>query len=474
MKRAIITGLGFSILLLAGCGGAGATDIYVGPGETHTTIQGAINAASSGDTIIVRDGTYTENLDVGTAHLTIKSENAENGAATTTVHAASDHVFDITADYVNISGFTVTGATIESKSKAGIYIHGTTDNPALNNSIKNCTAIKNDAGIYLKGAGVKYCVIENNTCSENEYGLRIVNAKKNDIKHNSFITNEYGIHLSNGDYNNISCNTILNNAYRGISLLSSNYNILAYNDVNDNGYHGIYLESSNHNTITGNNASWNEGDGIVVLGHIHPTSYNNISDNIANHNDAGITLFDEDSCTIVNNTANSNNVGISLKCSYNNEISCNTILNNINDGFYLYDADDNNITCNWVAFNEKHGFHLISRGWENSTGNNISYNNIIANGEYNSASGGYEWQFYNDQEEDVSAINNWWGTTDDNEIDASIYDDEEGKGKVTYTPKSDDGPLPCAPIPEPATLVMVALGLLSVIGLLYRSGASGR
>ncbi|CAD7779713.1 MAG: Periplasmic copper-binding protein (NosD) [Candidatus Methanoperedenaceae archaeon GB50] len=499
MKRAIITGLGFSILLLAGCGGAGATDIYVGPGETHTTIQGAINAASSGDTIIVRDGTYTENLDVGTAHLTIKSENAENGAATTTVHAASssDHVFDITADYVNISGFTVTGAT--GSSKAGIYINAAnhcnisdnlltennrgiylrcvgSDTARFNVIVNNTVSQNGDNGIRLQGANCDNNTVRNNIVSANDEGIYIYFADYNNITGNTVLSNTAkGIYLTSGaDYNNISCNTILNNAYRGISLLSSNYNILAYNDVNDNGYHGIYLESSNHNTITGNNASWNEGDGIVVLGHIHPTSYNNISDNIANHNDAGITLFDEDSCTIVNNTANSNNVGISLKCSYNNEISCNTILNNINDGFYLYDADDNNITCNWVAFNEKHGFHLISRGWENSTGNNISYNNIIANGEYNSASGGYEWQFYNDQEEDVSAINNWWGTTDDNEIDASIYDDEEGKGKVTYTPKSDDGPLPCAPIPEPATLVMVALGLLSVIGLLYRSGASGR
>ncbi|CAD7774246.1 Periplasmic copper-binding protein (NosD) [Candidatus Methanoperedenaceae archaeon GB37] len=345
MKRAIITGLGFSILLLAGCGGAGATEIWVP--DDHTSIQDAVYAASSGDTIIVRDGTYHENVDVNVNHLTIRSEN---GSGSTTVvgsipaaaqaltadsngygfNGLSDHVFDITADYVNISGFTVTGATIESKSKAGIYIHGTTDNPALNNSIKNCTAIKNDAGIYLKGAGVKYCVIENNTCSENEYGLRIVNAKKNDIKHNSFITNEYGIHLSNGDYNNISCNYIFNNRC------------------------GIYFKSR-------------------------------------------------------------------------------------------------------------------------STENIIECNNIIANGEYNETSGGYEWQFYNDQEEDVSATNNWWGTADNDEINASIYDWEDNpeKGDVTYLPKLG-GPSSCAEIPEPVTLVMVTIGLLSLIGILYRSGVSGR
>ena len=343
MNHSIIV-LGFVIVLALSVGSAGAVDCECGnicvneTGWWHdggtfnlsgTPIQAAVDNASENDVICVKDGTYSDNVDVNVDHLTIRSEN---GSGSTMVQAASssDHVFDITADYVNISGFTVTGATSNSKSKAGIFIHGTKGNPALNISIKNCISIENDAGIYLKRAGVKYCVIENNTCSENEYGLRIRNAKENNVRYNSFITNEYGIHLSNADSNNISCNYIFNNSY------------------------GIYLKAG-------------------------------------------------------------------------------------------------------------------------STDNTIECNNIIANGEYNQTSGGYEWQFYNDQEEDISATNNWWDTTDDNETNASIYDwqDNPEKGNVTYLPKLG-GPSSCAEIPEPVTLVMVALGLLSVIGLLYRSGASGR
>ena len=33
-------------------------------GSNFTSIQAAVNAASAGDTIIVRDGTYIENVDV--------------------------------------------------------------------------------------------------------------------------------------------------------------------------------------------------------------------------------------------------------------------------------------------------------------------------------------------------------------------------------------------------------------------------
>jgi len=38
---------------------ARAATRYVGPGETFTTIQSAIDASLNGDMIIVRDGTYT-------------------------------------------------------------------------------------------------------------------------------------------------------------------------------------------------------------------------------------------------------------------------------------------------------------------------------------------------------------------------------------------------------------------------------
>jgi len=75
--------------------------------DDYPTIQAAVDAASDGDTIIVKAGTYIENVNVNKS-LTIESEN---GAEVTIVQATNlnDHVFHVTANYVNIRGFTVRG-----------------------------------------------------------------------------------------------------------------------------------------------------------------------------------------------------------------------------------------------------------------------------------------------------------------------------------------------------------------------------
>jgi len=112
------------------------------------TIQEAINDANEGDTIVVRDGTYVENVDVN-KRLTIRSEN---GSALTIVQAAnsSDHVFEVTADYVNISRFTVKDAIANFK-----------------------------VGISL--VGVEHCNISDNNASNNWYGISLYSSRNNII-----------------------------------------------------------------------------------------------------------------------------------------------------------------------------------------------------------------------------------------------------------------------------------------------------
>ncbi|MGB7000946.1 MAG: NosD domain-containing protein [Halobacteriota archaeon] len=162
---------------------------------SFVNIQDAVGNASDGYTIRVDNGTYEENLDVGRP-LTICSEH---GAAVTTISAPNpnDNVFDVTADYVTITGFNVIGAT----AKGGIYL---------------CNA--------------DYCNIANNSASNNKIG----------------------IHLQMGSqHNTITNNTVSNNIQRGIWLAQSNSNKITNSNVSDN-ENGISLSSSDDNSIHNN------------------------------------------------------------------------------------------------------------------------------------------------------------------------------------------------------------------------------
>ena len=52
--------------------------------DDYLTIQQAVDVAQSGETIVVSDGTYSENVKVNMPHIAIQSEN---GADKTTVQA---------------------------------------------------------------------------------------------------------------------------------------------------------------------------------------------------------------------------------------------------------------------------------------------------------------------------------------------------------------------------------------------------
>jgi len=124
-------------------------------GADFTSIQAAIDAAISGNTIYVYAGTYSENVVVN-KQLTLEGEGAE--VVTVTNCTSDSPVFNVTVDYVNISGFTVTGATGWG-AHAGIYLGGV-DHCTIssNNVLINCN------GIYLYHSD-NNTIIDNNASS---------------------------------------------------------------------------------------------------------------------------------------------------------------------------------------------------------------------------------------------------------------------------------------------------------------------
>ena len=92
----------FATLAFVSIGCAFADTIYVP--DDYAKIQWAVDNATVGETIIVRDGTYEEKVDMNT-RLTIQSENGSSNCIVQALNK-NDDVFYVTAD-VSIIGLTI-------------------------------------------------------------------------------------------------------------------------------------------------------------------------------------------------------------------------------------------------------------------------------------------------------------------------------------------------------------------------------
>ncbi len=203
------------VLYLIGLLTVSASDIFVP--ENYTTIQQAVDNAEPGDTVIVAGGTYEENVEVN-KRLTIESRN---GSADCVVRAKStdSHVFKVSADYVSVKGFSMTGTT--RFEKAGIYLEANNCN-ITDNNIYDC-----EVGIFLSNASANN--INNNTVSRTTYATLIRYSNSNILANNNLSTSQYGA-----------------------TIRYSHENVLFHNQVFGHKY-GIYIAYSKGNTVYLNN-----------------------------------------------------------------------------------------------------------------------------------------------------------------------------------------------------------------------------
>lgn len=317
-------------------------DDYAVEDPTHKkTIQAGIDAANPGDTVYVYNGTYNENVVVNKT-INLTGENRD----TTIIQGGLDDVVRITADLVNITGFTF---------RSGGWNIG-------------------DAGIELDN--VQNCrVFNNNAIYNGGYGIYLFNSSGNNISANNASSNDSnGIYIFYSNGNSLSFNFASNN-YAGIGLYSSNWNNITGKNSLLNNEHGILLGYSNGNNITGNNMSSNSGGGIVLSS---SSNGNNITGNIALNNGNGISLSASEGNNIINNTASLNGEdGIELFYSNRNNITSNTVSSN-NFGIYLRGSTQNSITENNVSLHWYYYGILLYSSIENNLSDNTMFKDGIA------------------------------------------------------------------------------------------------
>ncbi|MHC4946410.1 MAG: right-handed parallel beta-helix repeat-containing protein, partial [Planctomycetota bacterium] len=280
--RFILT-LGLFLLLAP----LGSAEIIYVP-DDHGTIQEAIDQAVNGDTIIVRPGTYVENLDYSGKEIAIQSEQGPESTVIDGNQDGSVVVFQNgEGPAAVLEGFTITNGngTVSPqygwREGGGIWC-AYESSPIIRKNIITGNKARYGGGIFtVWSLEIRENIISENTA--NGEGAGIFTANSGDL--------------------NIVGNLVIGNTATfwggGIELAQGSYGL---------------IES---NIITGNIVKSGGSGGILIAVDCIATIRNNlIFDNQASSKGGGIDLYSGSTAMVVNNTLfnNSANRGGGIAC----------------------------------------------------------------------------------------------------------------------------------------------------------------
>ncbi len=228
----------------------------------------------------------------------------------------------------------------------------------------------------------EYFIIQNSICFNSESstgsdypgGIKLNNTNNGKIILNNCSNNGWGIILL--DSNNISGNeNFIENNDGGIFLHNSNYNTFKQNSVNNNRggflFYGIFISSSDNNTFIVNNASNNE----YAINFVSSNN-NSILGNILVDNDKGIIFgalmpSENDNNIFINNIIHNNTLyGVEIGEPFIGDSSDNLFYNNSfsnPDGTNAIDDGDNNMWYQGTVGNYWHNYAGVDND-DNSIG----------------------------------------------------------------------------------------------------------
>jgi hypothetical protein len=329
-----------------------------------------------------------------------------------TTWTSTNSPYTLTGDVFINNGVTLTvqpGVTVNFGSHK-IYVNGVLN--AQGTSSNYITLLGNGYSSIVftytsvDWSGTSGCIIDHAYISSLSLAVEASSPKIS----NNYFTSTYGILVTvSGGSPLISNNVFVFDSSDCIHINSGSSPVISYNVIAGNGqYYGIYTEGTAY--ISNNNITqcWT---GIYAVG-ASTIQYNNIMEN---SNDG---IFSENAAsTIQNNVLANNNVGISKT----GVIRDNTIANN-----------------------------GIAGIWGPLPSATITRNNIYANTQ----------NVHLTQSDNITAIYNWWGTTDISAISQTIWDhkNETNLGTLTFDPclTAPNSAAPSIPtsitIPSPPTI----------------------
>jgi parallel beta-helix repeat protein len=330
--------------------------------DDYQTVQEAINAAISRDTIFVRNGTYPEDVEIN------KSVSLLGEERTATL---IDGTVLITESKVVLSGFTVQGSLrIGDLDRA-------TKNVTVNRNIVSNGGILMSAPASLLPNYPLSPVLTNNTVS------------------NNFITNStHGISLQGWGTNNTVSGNIVTNNEAGIVLRGQGNNTIVNNVVSGNVF-GMWLESRN-NMLRNNTMTDNQYNFVTDIYHLWGTApVNNVdTSNTVNGKPVYLLINKSDmfidpssfpdvgylalincyNVTVRNLRLTNNSQGILISNSANIIIAGNTLKNNM-IALTVKNVNDTSFENNTIIEN-LHGV-FFSSGFNNTIIDNTLSNNTI-------------------------------------------------------------------------------------------------
>jgi len=295
---------------------AGVIGYYVNPTTSANKIQGAVNAAQSGDWINVLAGTYKENVNIDKS-LTVNGAGA--GKALVDGQLAGS-VFTIGDNNPNID-VTLQGITIQNgKATNGGGILNECRLAVTDSTVSGNTATSLGGGIYNEGViTTSGSAITSNTANFgggvfNNGGKVTLNGGS--VSYNIAKADGGGIQNSGSSTLNVNGVSITDNSAKGL--------VDPYGYGWPTGWGGaIYNDGTatiTGSTISRNSANW-RGGGIYSYGSLTMTG-STISYNSAK-NDGGGMLVDESSITNIADSAISNNIASNFGGGIYNDATMN-------------------------------------------------------------------------------------------------------------------------------------------------------